>query len=269
MSLIRGTLWVARILVVPLVVLTAWALTNALVDALVQQRQYVMASPMDTFRAIVDGLANGWLSTSLFNTMTKVIFAFAIAGTLGIVIGVLFGIDRSVNHLAQPFVVAGWSTPKSVLYPIFILLFGLGTNSAVAFAVAWGVFPVIMLVMSSLQGVPRTYLKLSRTLRMSSLQRFRKILAPSISLELVVGLRYCWSLSFLGMIVMEMFGSRGGMGRDLLFYLELGNMERMFAVAVTVVVVTLIVNLAFFHTETRIARHRGVPSQRAFRPGSA
>lgn len=248
--------WRLGFIAVPAALVVLWTGLDALV-----QDAYVLASPAATLGSALDGFRRGWLSSSLLATLQKVMISFLLASVVGVAVGVVLGLRREVEEVVEPLVLAGWATPKSVLYPIFILVFGLGSRSAIFFAAAWGIFPVIMLTTTGLRRVPRSYVKLTRTLGMSPLRRFTKVLAPAISLELVVGLRYCWSLSFLGMIVMEMFGSPSGVGRDLIFYQAVGDMERMLAVAATVVTLTVLMSFAFFLTESRIARHRGVRGQ--------
>jgi NitT/TauT family transport system permease protein len=63
---------------------------------------------------------------------------------------------------------------------------------------------------------------------------------------LVVGLRFAFNLSFLGVILSELFAARSGLG--LILQNALGTVDRPRIMGVTLVIITiaLVVNLAFY-----------------------
>ncbi len=242
----------AGLLVIPILLLIAWQITSALVH-----NKFIVASPMLTFRSIGNGITDGWLLTGLGDTLKSVAGSFAVSAIVGSIVGVALGLRSRLFEMSEPVVMAGWAAPKSILYPIFILLFGIGAKSAIVFAATWGVFPVVIYVMNGVRRIPRAYLKLCRSLGVSPVRQLFKVVLPATSLDFVVALRYGWSLSFLGIIVMEMFGSYNGIGRQLIEFQATGDMPKMLASATTVVVVTVAISIAFYFTEHRLAKHRG------------
>jgi len=238
---------------VPFFLLTLWWICWRIIGD-----NFILASPGISIQEFWQGLREGWLIRSLGSTLGRVLGSFLLAGLLGTLIGVLLGLSRFWHDMMEPLVVAGWAAPKSVLYPVYILLLGLGNKSAIVFAATWGVFPLIIMLMSGIRRIPRVYFKLGRTLGMSPFALFGKVIAPAVSLEFVVGLRYCWCLSFLGVIVIEMFGSRSGVGRDLLAFQEIGDMKKMLAVVLMVVFVTVSISFAFYRFESALIRKRGL-----------
>jgi NitT/TauT family transport system permease protein len=240
-------------LLVPVVLLALWWASYRIIGD-----SFILASPWVSLYQIWEGVRQGWLASSVGTTLLRVVASFMVAGILGTALGVLLGLSRFWHDLMEPLVVAGWAAPKSVLYPVFILLLGLGSQSAIVFAAAWGIFPLIIMLMNGIRGIPRVYFKLCRTLGMGPVWTFGKVIAPAISLEFIVGLRYCWSLCFLGMIVIEMFGAKSGVGRDLLAFQEVGDMKRMLAVVVVVVVITVLISFAFYQAESSVVRKRGL-----------
>jgi NitT/TauT family transport system permease protein len=74
---------------------------------------------------------------------------------------------------------------------------------------------------------------------------------------MVMGIRYCFSLTFLGVILAEMFAARAGAGYELMKAISLNNVARIFAVAITLVIVALIVNVALLGVQGVVNRRRG------------
>ena len=63
----------------------------------------------------------------------------------GLVIGLVLGAHRLSGEVAEPILVALYSIPKITLYPVILLLFGLGISAKIAFGVIHGIIPVIAL----------------------------------------------------------------------------------------------------------------------------
>ena len=62
----------------------------------------------------------------------------------GLGLGVLLGAHRLSGEVAEPMLVALYSIPKITLYPVILLLFGLGISAKIAFGVMHGIIPVIL-----------------------------------------------------------------------------------------------------------------------------
>ena len=90
--------------------------------------------PLDTLGALVTGLAGGPLLMDFAVTVKRTLQAFAIAGVIGMPLGVLLGSNekayRSVEFLVDFF----RSTPSSALIPLFLMIFGVSDINKVAIA---------------------------------------------------------------------------------------------------------------------------------------
>jgi NitT/TauT family transport system permease protein len=61
---------------------------------------------------------------------------------LGLAIGVTLGAHRLTGEVAEPILVALYSIPKVTLYPVILLIFGIGMPAKVAFGAIQGIVPV-------------------------------------------------------------------------------------------------------------------------------
>ena len=67
---------------------------------------------------------------------------FAIAVVVGLLIGVPLGAARFAGEVAEPILVALYSIPKVTLYPVILLIFGIGMPAKVAFGAIHGIVPI-------------------------------------------------------------------------------------------------------------------------------
>lgn len=194
-----------------------------------------MASPWQSVMDIVKNGSN-WFN-DIMATLSALLYAFIISAVAGTIIGFFIGLSTFWSKVFNPILVALYSLPKVILYPIFLLIFGLTVDGRIAFAISFGIFPIIITCMDATRLVPNIYLKIAKCYRMSFWQKARHILIPSILPMLVVGLRMGFGLCFLGLILSEMFASYDGLGYRLIQY---SHLERNSSVLGLFLIITFI-----------------------------
>ncbi len=105
--------------------------------------------------------------------------ALAIACGGGVLIGVVLGGHKLTGEVAEPILVALYSVPKITLYPVILLLFGLGMPAKVAFGALHGIIPVVLFTMNAVRNVNRTYLRAGRAMRLTPAQTGWYVLVPA------------------------------------------------------------------------------------------
>ena len=107
----------------------------------------------------------------------------------GVAIGLALGAHRFSGAVAAPMLTALYTIPKVTLYPMVLLVFGLGISAKVAFGVMHGIIPVIIFTMDAVRNINPVLLKTARVLKLSPAQTAARILIPAVTPEIVTGLR--------------------------------------------------------------------------------
>lgn len=236
---------------VPATVLALWWLLAVVVGPV------AVASPPETARAMVDGLRDGWLTEPLLHTLRATALGFLLAAAAGLWLGFTLGMSRFWGDVFEAPLIWLYSIPKVTLFPLFLLFLGLGTSSEVMFGAFHGVFPQALFLIASIRGISGVLLRVARLYRLSRWDTFRSIVLPDTLPATVMGLRYCFSLTFLGVILAEMFAARAGAGYELMQAISLNNMSRIFAIAIALVIVALVVNALLLVLQGVVNRRRG------------
>jgi len=162
--------------------------------------------------------------------------AFAYALVLAYGIGLSIGIWLGAHHLAgavgEPILVAVYSMPKITLYPVVLLIFGLGISGKVAFGALHGILPVALLSMNAIRNVPPVLLKSARTMQLSRRQIIAHVLLPATLPEVLSGLRIGFTTTLLGVVLAEMFASKRGLGFLMINAISTVQPEEMLSVAI-------------------------------------
>src|SRR5690606_10529614 len=108
-----------------------------------------IASPLDTARRAAALLASDQFWPHFRETFAALGYALLIAVLGGLTIGLLLGLHRLSGEVAEPILVSLYSLPKSTLYPLILLVFGLGMSAKVAFGAIHGIIPVAIFTLGA------------------------------------------------------------------------------------------------------------------------
>lgn len=220
-----------------------------------------LPGPLLTLSVIVQGFSEGWLWKATLTTLSEVIPAFAIAAVVGLFFGAVLGLSKMWGEVFEPLIVGVYAVPKVTLYPIFLLVFKVGAASKIAFGMFHGVFPIQIIAQSAIAHIRPVYLKVARSLNLSPAQTLIHVLIPALIPSLIVGLRLAFSLTFIGVVLGEIFASRGGLGFLLSAADQTFDVKRVNAVIVILAVLGVGVNLFFNMLERRVAPVSGSERQ--------
>src|SRR5688572_30416132 len=115
--------------------------------------------------------------------------ALLIALVAGLIIGLALGAHRLSGEVTEPILTALYSIPKITLYPVILLLFGLGLSAKIAFGVIHGIIPVILFTMNAVRNIRAVYLRAARAMRLTLVQTATTIIMPAALPEIVSGFR--------------------------------------------------------------------------------
>ncbi|MBC5811580.1 MAG: ABC transporter permease [Candidatus Eremiobacteraeota bacterium] len=221
---------------------------------------YVLPSPLVTAQTVVTGIREGWLVGATLVTLKETIPAFLIAATTGFALGVLLGVSRFWGSVFEPMILGTYAIPKITLYPIFLLVFKVGSASKIAFGFFHGVFPIQIVSQAATANLNPVFLKVARTLGLSPWQIAVHVVMPAIFPALIVGLRLAFSLTFIGVVLGEMIASNAGLGFLLSASDATFDLKRTLAVLVVLAVIGVGANALFFAWERRMTPLRaGMP----------
>lgn len=187
--------------------------------------EIALRSPLETIRFTATLLSRPMFWPNFEETAKAFSVALAIAVASGITIGMLLGFNRLAGEVFEPMLVAIYSLPKITLYPILLLVFGLGLPAKIAFGAIHGVIPIALFTINAVRNVRPILIKTGRVLKLGPWQMVRQILFPAALPEIFTGLRIGFALTMIGTVLGEMFASQRGLGYMLMNAIGLHNID--------------------------------------------
>jgi NitT/TauT family transport system permease protein len=238
----------ADLLAILIVLLLLWQGLHHVVGAT------ALPAPVPTLSYLVRFVMTARFAENAIATATAFAFALLLAYGLGLAIGVWMGAHRLSGAVGEPILVALYSLPKITLYPVILLIFGLGLSGKTAFGALHGVLPVALLTMAAIRNISPLYLKAARSMNLSSRQTILMVLFPATLPEIVSGLRIGLTVTLLGVLLAEMFASKQGLGFLIMNAMSLLQSEEMVAVAVLLFAFAAVANALLLWIEHRLHR---------------
>ncbi|HEY8486258.1 MAG TPA: ABC transporter permease subunit [Limnochordales bacterium] len=213
-----------------------------------------LPSPWAAAGRALAGFREGWLWQELALTLMELAGGFAWAVVLGLGLGFALGGSALLRAAYEGPLVALYSIPKVTLFPLFLFAFKLGPASKVAFGAFHGLFPIAIYTWTAMSTVRPVYFKVARLLRLRPAAVFARIVLPAVAPAVVTGLRLGFNLTFLGVILGEMFASRAGLGFLLMSFGATFDATQILATILVIFAVALAGNLPLLWWERRLSR---------------
>jgi ABC-type nitrate/sulfonate/bicarbonate transport system permease component len=187
-------------------------------------------------------------------TLVELVVAFVMSVVFGMLIGVLVGLTNIGRRSFYPIVLLLYGIPQAILLPLFVLVFGLGPASKIAFGFSHGVFPVIVNTIAGMRNVNPLFMRGAAAMGATRFEQLRYVMFPHMVTAVFTGLRLAMTMTLLGVILAELFVSQGGIGFFTLQYAETFNPAALIALILTLALMAIVLNELVRMIEARFSR---------------
>jgi NitT/TauT family transport system permease protein len=176
-----------------------------------------LSSPWAVARSLVVGLYSEGLGRDLLVTIVRSLAGFSLAAIVGVPFGLLVGRIPLLSQLTQPTIDFFRSIPATALFPLFLFFFGIGDTAKLAVVVyACSLIVLVNTAYGAIQ-VKEPRILSATVMGATRWDVFWKIVVPESAPGIFAGLRVALSLSFVLIVVTEMFiGTTVGIGYQIM-----------------------------------------------------
>jgi NitT/TauT family transport system permease protein len=192
--------------------------------------QLILPAPSVIAKTLWEGLAAGYFTKHIVQTMLEIGLGLLLGGVLGVLCGIGMGEWGWMKRLLFPYVVASQAVPKLALAPLFMIWFGFGTTPKVIITALICFFPLLESTITAIQYVDPLKRELFQVLGASRWQTLIRLKLPAGLPVIFSGIRVAVVLAVVGAVVGEFIGGSHGLGALIMASQGMMDTPLMFAV---------------------------------------
>jgi NitT/TauT family transport system permease protein len=165
---------------------------------------WVLPSPVEVFAELGDLVTTGAFWNSVELTLTRALTGFALATLIGVLVGAAVASFKPLRAAIGSLITGLQTMPSIMWFPLAILLFQI-SESAIMFVVVIGAAPSVANgLISGIDYVPRTWLRVGQVLGMKGLAKYRHLILPASLPSFISGLKQGWAFSWRSLMAGEL-----------------------------------------------------------------
>ncbi len=238
----------------PVVLIIVWSLAHS--AHWVTPR--LLPGPLETFNAFLQSLADGSLWGDFIQTVLRTVYSFLIASIISIPLGITIGSNMLVYRSVEFIIDFFRSTPATALFPLFLLIFGIGEDAKIAIAAFSACLVILFNVAYGVMNARQTRILAAKVMGASQWRILRDVLLYESLPQTFIGLRLGVSYALVVIIVAEMFiGSSTGMGHRIIDAEQVYNLAEMYSSIIVTGCIGYLINFIFLIFERHFIKWSG------------
>ncbi|HUK61366.1 MAG TPA: ABC transporter permease [Stellaceae bacterium] len=191
---------------VAIVILAIWQVAGMTLGV------YWVSTPWLTISRFFVTLFNGELIRQSSYTVEEAFLGAVIGGVPAVVLPFVLRRSPVMVAILDPFMVGGYGAPKLALAPLFILWFGIGTESKIALVASVLFFIVYFSTLSGVRSLDTKLVQMAKLMGASEQQVARKIVFPLAVPHIFAGFRIGLPYAIGAAVIAELISSNRGLG---------------------------------------------------------
>src|SRR5215216_4377882 len=211
-----------------------------------------LSPPSSVFSQIHTVFQTPGVIAALRITAWELAVAFAISVAIGLVVGLAVGLHRFSNRSFMPIVLLLYGIPQITILPLFILYFGIGPASKIAFGVSHGIFPIIVTVVAGVQNIEPS----AKSMGANRRQIFRWVIFPHMIPSFFAGMRLGMTGVLLGVLLAELYVSTAGIGYFTTLFTQNFDPTKLLGLISVLAAMAIVLNEIVRRAEVHFGRWR-------------
>lgn len=191
-------------------------------------------------------------------TLFRLMAGLFLGGSAGLLLGWAMGTSRPLRTALDPIVAALHPLPKLAIFPIFLVLLGIGEASKVALVALTAFFPMVINTLAGVRQIDANYWEAAANYGASGWALARRVILPGSLPMVMVGLRLAVNSAWVVTIAVEMLSAQDGLGARIWLVWQTLRLSELYAVlfiiallgwGLHVLLITATTHLAPWHNE--------------------
>ncbi|MBN1148157.1 MAG: ABC transporter permease [Anaerolineales bacterium] len=230
--------WISALIVVVILAAWEWLARSERISSL------FFPPPTQILRIFCELTANGKLPAHLAATLSRLALGFALGCLPGLFLGLVMGWSPRMRGIVDPIVAGLHPIPKIALFPLILVIFGLGERSRIITIAIGAFFPMLINSMAGVRQINPLYFEVTRNYGASLWKTLTRVIVPGSLPMTLIGARLSLNIALVIAIAVELLAAQQGLGVLIWFAWQTLRIEELYASLITIAALGVGANLA-------------------------
>jgi ABC-type nitrate/sulfonate/bicarbonate transport system permease component len=216
----------------------------------------LLPTPGEVASVFADTVRDGTLPRHVATSLARVGVGFGVAAMAALGLGLLAALCVPLRLMLEPIIEFVRPIPPLAFLPMFLVWFGLGEASKVAFIGYTTFFPMFIAIAAAVLRVDVTLLRAAASLGAGHLDLIRRVVLPAALPGIIVALRLGFALALFVIVGAEFMGADAGLGHLIMEGRTFFNPPQIVLGALVLGLLGSLVNAMLLAAERRLLRWR-------------
>jgi NitT/TauT family transport system permease protein len=209
-------------------------------------------APSTIVASLIQMILNGKMAIHLKATAERLAIGFAIGGSAGLLLGLAMGWSSRLRQIIDPLIAAIHPIPKIAIFPLIMIVFGIGEASKIVAISIASFFPMLINCMSGVRQLNPVYFEVTQNYRASRWKTFSRLVVPGSLPLILTGARLAINMAMVIAIAVELLAAKEGLGVIIWFSWQTLRIEELYASLVVIALLGIGINLFLQYLSKRL-----------------
>lgn len=169
-------------------------------------------APSTIWHAGVQSIRDGVMTDAVVATVKKLVIGYVLGVVAGVLLGLLLGMSWIARAALENTLIGLYTLPKLALFPLFLLIFGLGSLPQIVLVAVTVFFIVVLASTTAVISVEQGYKDAAAVLGAGHVQLLRHVIVPAALPAIATAIRLTAGIAILVIVGIEMVSGDSGLG---------------------------------------------------------
>ena len=216
-------------------------------------RPTTLIAPTAMVAAMLRALADPATLGDFGLTLAEVAAATVLAAALGVWLGLVLHALTRLRRACEPFLASYYALPLFALYPVLVVVLGVGVRTIVATGVLYATMSVIIGTLAGLDRIPPVFRKAARVQRLGPFGTVIRVLVPACAPEILGSIALSVGYAFVAVIASEFLMASQGIGHAIADAYNTFQTARMYGLVLALALLVVLINAGLRRVHRRLA----------------
>jgi len=202
-------------------------------------------------------ITTGDMVLNLIASLERICWGSIVGIVPGVAIGLAMGWSPRIRKLVDPFIAAIHPIPKIAIFPLIMIVFGIGEISKIVAISISAFFPMLINSMAGVRQLNPIYFEVAKNYGSTRWKTFTRIVFPGSLPMILTGVRLAINMALIITVSVEMLSAQLGLGVLIWFAWETLRTQDLYATLIVIAAVGLALNFLLQEAAVFLTRWHG------------